>query len=135
METFIPIIIAITVFAFQVYANYQKEQDKARKRNPGPPPLPEDNADYVKDLAKHTQSVPSRTHMPTTSSPAVKPEFEHYSGVIEPSGTKRRERQRPLIPQRLVVDTEHDVQPALDATEFDLRDAVIKSIILERPYK
>ena len=123
METFIPILIAIVVFAFQAYANYQKEQEKARKRKPGQPPLPEDNA-------RHIKPVPAQAPSPT-----VKPEFEDYTGAIDPAESPRRVHQRPLIPQRLVVDTEADVQPALDAEEFDLRDAVIKSIVLERPYK
>src|SRR5690606_29182195 len=127
METFIPIIIAIVVFAFQAYANYQKEQDKARKRNPGVPPLPEDNAKHIRPATVPTTSP--------ASSPAMKPEFEYYSGVVDPAESKRSSHHRPVIPQRLVVDTEADVPPALDAEEFDLRDAVIKSIILERPYK
>ena len=127
METFIPIIIAIVVFAFQAYANYQKEQDKARKRRPAQPPLPEDNANYI-------PPVPAAA---PASAPAVKPEFEYYSGVLDPTthNSRAKQQERPLIPQRLVVDTSDDVLPALDASGFDLRDAVIKSIILERPYK
>lgn len=127
METLIPILIAIVVFAFQAYANYQKEQEKARKRNPGQPPLPEDNA-------KHINPVPASTPSSATT-PAVKPDFEYYSGVVDSMESTRSKHPRSLIPQRLVVDREADVQPALGAEEFDLRDAVIKSIILERPYK
>ncbi|MEC3878272.1 hypothetical protein [Parapedobacter sp. 10938] len=136
METFIPIIIAIVVFAFQAYANYQKEQDKARKRNPAQPPLPEDNAKQLRDITRQMTPapVPAGTSMPTPS-PAVRPEFEHYSGVMGHEESPRGARRRPLIPQRLAVETATDVRPALDAEEFDLRDAVIKSIILDRPYK
>src|SRR5690606_23826452 len=109
METLIPILIAIVVFAFQAYANYQKEQDKARKRNPGVPPLPEDNAKYIKP-------VPAPSSVPSSApSTAVEPGFEHYSGVLDPREPTRGKRERPLIPQRLVVDTEADVQPALAA--------------------
>lgn len=128
METFIPILIAIVVFAFQAYANYQKEQDKARKRNPGVPPLPEDNARHIKPT-----SAPVPSSVPSTA--VVEPKFEHYSGVLDPRESIRRKQERPLIPQRLVVDAETDEQPAFGAEDFDLRDAVIKSIILERPYK
>ena len=127
METFIPILIAIVVFAFQAYANYQKEHDKARKRNPAQPPLPEDNAKHIKPVA-----VPADTPV---SSPTVSSEYAYYSGVVNPVESTRSSRQRPLIPQRLAVDTGVDVQSAVDSEEFDLRDAVIKSIILERPYK
>ena len=133
METFIPIIIAIVVFAFQAYANYQKEQDKARKRNPAQPPL-ESLPPLPEDNAKHIQPVPLPA--PVTSS-ATRPEFERYSGMVDPvrSTPTRRSHERPLIPQRLAVETETDVQPDMDAETFDLRDAVIKSIILDRPYK
>lgn len=127
METFIPILIAIVVFAFQAYANYQKEQEKARKRNLGQPPLPEDNARPIRPIPV---PAPSTAH-----SPAVRPEFEHYSGVVDSAEHARGAHQRPLIPQRLMVEKEPDMQPALDVERFNLRDAVIKSIILERPYK
>ncbi len=127
METLIPIVIAIVVFAFQAYANYQKEQDKARKRNPAQPPLPEDNAEHIKP-----GPVPAAAPVP---SPTVNPQFGHYSGVVDAVEPTRSSRQRTLVPHRLEVDTGADVQPAFDAEEFDLRDAVIKSIILERPYK
>jgi len=128
METFIPILIAIVVFAFQAYANYQKEQEKARKRNPGQPPLPEDNAKYINPVPA---PVPPQGPLPT-----VKPEFENYSGVLDTDGSThtRGTRGRPLIPQRLVLNDEADVQPVVDVEEFDLRDAIIKSVILERPY-
>jgi len=128
METFIPILIAIVVFAFQAYANYQKEQDKARKRNPGLPPLPEDNARHVKPT-----SAPVPSTVPPTA--VIEPKFEHYSGVMDPRAATRGKQERALIPQRLMVDAETDEQPAFDVEGFDLRDAVIKSIILERPYK
>lgn len=127
METFIPIIIAIVVFAFQAYANYQKEQAKARQRNPAQPPLPEDNAERIKPVP-----VPAAAPVP---SPTVNPQFGHYSGVVDAVEPTRSSRQGTLVPQRLEVDAGADVQPAFDAEEFDLRDAVIKSIILERPYK
>lgn len=127
METFIPILIAIVIFAFQAYANYQKEQDKARKRNLGQPPLPEDNA-------KHVKPAPADVPSPATS-PAVRPAFEHYSGVMDPAEPTPSKYQRPLIPKRLTVETDAEVQPALDLEEFDLRDAIIKSVILDRPYK
>src|SRR5690606_40531428 len=97
METFIPILIAIVVFAFQAYANYQKEQDKARKRNPAQPPLPEDNAKHLEDIARHAKPVPAGAPSPA-STPAVRPEFEHYSGVMDRTESTRHERKRPLIP-------------------------------------
>src|SRR5690606_24584825 len=37
MDTIIPIIFALAFFIFQAYLNYKKEQEKAKKRNPGKP--------------------------------------------------------------------------------------------------
>lgn len=134
METFIPILIAIVVFAAQAYTNYQKEQAKARKRNPAQPPLPEDNAEHLKDLARHPQPIPAPVPSPMPA-PAVKSKFDYYSGVVNPDDATRGPHRRSAIPQQLAVDAAAHPQPAFDAGGFDLRDAVIKSIILDRPYK
>src|SRR5690606_40383391 len=92
------------------------------------PPLPEDNAAYVKP-------APAPVDPPVPST-AVEPGFERYSGVLDPQEPVRirRPQAHPVALQRLEVDTGSDVGNGWDAEEFDLRDAVIKSIILERPY-
>lgn len=128
METIIPILIAVVIFAFQAYSNFQKEQEKAQKRNLGQPPLPEDNADR-------------RAHIPPM--PAQQPAipvnagFEAYSGVMDAEGATRvyKSGQRPAIPTRLAISEETHDQATFDTAKFDLRDAVIKSVILERPYR
>ena len=128
MDRFIPIIIMIVIFAVRAYANYQKEQEKARKRNPTvPPPLPEDNARHVKPMP-----VPVPSHVPTSS---VAPEYEQYSGTVIPvEAVHQRRRERTRIPKQLVVELEGDQASNKAAEQFDLRDAVIKSAILDRPY-
>lgn len=132
MDRFIPIIIMIVIFAVRAYANYQKEQEKARKRNPGvPPPLPEDNARHVKPVPVPVPVPPSTTVQP------VSREFDSYSGPVSPVEEIRRPRRgRTPTPKRLAVEaTDTEEKPAMEAGQFDLRDAVIKSIILDRPYK
>ena len=135
METVITIIIAIVFFAFQVYANFQKEQDKARKRNPAQPPLPplpEDNAKYIQPVPADVPPT-DRGGVPSAAAPSP---YERYSGMIASTASMRNEQRKPLIPQRIAIETEADgQQSALGAGEFDLRDAVIKSIILHRPYQ
>lgn len=165
METIIPILIAITVFALQAYANYQKEQEKARKRNLGRPPLPEDNADHLPHGPGHRSRVPDPRsptpghrsptpghrspipdprpptpgHRPPTPDPRpqVKPAFEDYSGVVDARKIRRIRQARDgrQTPQRLEVEEGTAPLAKWDEPVFDLRDAVIKSAILERPYK
>ncbi|MFC3198596.1 hypothetical protein ACFOET_13305 [Parapedobacter deserti] len=170
METFIPILIALLVFAFQAYANFQKEQEKARKRNLGQPPLPEDNAqrpfvdqqppmsDPGLPYPGHrlpeperrsspaeqrppitTSRVPTSSHRPPGSEShpgSLSERFGRYSGVLdaEKFGRLRQSRQQRTI-QRLEVDEGVTTIAASDNIDFDLRDAVIKSAILERPYQ
>lgn len=128
METILPILIAIVIFAFQAYANFQKEQEKARKRNPGRPPLPEDNA-YLP-----IPPAPVTIPQPAASVPRA---FDAYSGVFDTEQAARMQRsgRNPVIPKRLALNEELHAQTTANAEKFDLRDAVIKSIILERPYQ
>lgn len=140
METLIPILIAIVVFAFQAYANFQKEQEKARKRNPGQPPLPplpEENAErtVAKPRADVQWRVPEPPHT-QRHSPPIREAFESYSGFMDVDEVKRvkKNRKPQLSSLRVEVDEGTDTSPSKDGVTFDLRDAVIKSAILERPY-
>lgn len=139
METFIPILIAIVVFAFQAYANFQKEQEKARKRNlgqPPVPPLPEENAErtLVKpetDVHRRVVAPPQRRAQP------IREAYESYSGFMDAdkvTRTKKAVRNPTLSSLRIDVDEGADSAYVRDEMTFDLRDAVIKSAILERPY-
>ncbi|PPL01220.1 hypothetical protein [Parapedobacter indicus] len=139
METFIPILIAIVVFAFQAYANFQKEQEKARKRNlgqPPVPPLPEENAErtLVKpetDVHRRVVAPPQRQAQP------IREAYESYSGFMDADNvtrTKKAVRNPTLSSLRIDVDEGADSAYVRDEMTFDLRDAVIKSAILERPY-
>ncbi len=156
METIFPIIVAIIIFAFQAYSNYQKEQEKARKRNPGQPrnanrpvehpveeypsvdsqpSIPVDWEEVYPDARQTKAPAPvSQRHAPT------QPLFDDYSGVVDEEEMQRlkrtKARKKQLIPQRLIVQEEDDEDAAWNnEAGFDLRDAVIKSAILERPYQ
>ncbi|MBK1438664.1 hypothetical protein JHJ32_01565 [Parapedobacter sp. ISTM3] len=137
METLIPIIIAIAVFAFQAYANFQKEQEKARKRNfgqPPLPPLPEENAQrpteaYPKEIGRE-QPLPAGARQP-----APRPAFDRFSGVMDVEEVRRvRKARQQQKQQRLEVVEDTSAGAISSHTDFDLRDAVIKAAILERPY-
>ncbi len=138
MEGIIPILIAIVVFAFQAYANFQKEKEKARKRNlgqPPVPPLPEENAEWVE--ARPDIPLKPQARQPSHTSQSPIPErFERYSGVMD-RGEVRHPRKNPkqLASLRVEVDeSDEDNLTTKSGKAFDLRDAVIKSVILERPY-
>lgn len=138
METLIPILIAIVVFAFQAYANFQKEQEKARKRNlgqPPVPPLPEENAN--RPAAKPAIDVQGREPArPQRKAEPLREAYQSYSGFMEVDEVKRmrKVRKQPLSSLRLEVDEGTDSAFEGKGKSFDLRDAVIKSAILERPY-
>ncbi|MGK6351963.1 hypothetical protein [Parapedobacter sp. DT-150] len=141
METFIPILIAIVFFAFQVYNNFQKEQEKARKRNLAPPPLPEDNAQRLPSPTPATQPPVTNSRSavtdPRPSITAPQPRFERYSGVVDAAEARRirQGKRKRQTPERLEVD-EGAVSTAMgNNISFDLRHAVIQSAILERPYQ
>ena len=163
MEQLIPIIIAAIVFGFQAYNNYQKEQEKARKRNPGQPrqPVADEPAsqerpapfDWLEELIgepRPQQPVPAPTRQKSPEIPVVQQEepsrsdvrdpFQSYSGAFseEEFHRKRRERQQKRTPSKAAPVTllvaEEESQP-VHTGEFDLRDAVIKAAILERPYR
>lgn len=130
MEPFITVLIAIVVFAFQVYSNFKKEQEKARNRKMTPPPLPEDNA-------RRRVEVPQEKGKEIVSQPVLRSEFEQYSGMMDVDEVKRVRGSRKPPQKVLRVEVEENVNRAafIDADTFDLRDAVIKSVILERPYR
>lgn len=155
METFIPIIIALVIFAFQAYSNFQKEQEKAKKRDLGQqpplqedhaewPPLPDNNpqrpviADYWEEPVP-APAAPADPRKPYQAQrhpePAVSA-YEQYSGFVDAERIKRasKARQKQLTPKRVEVEERSDTGRGREAT-FDLRDAVIKSAILERPYQ
>lgn len=158
METILPIIIAIAIFAFQAYSNYQKEQEKAKKRNPGQPRIPDASGEYpfnehpsmdepsIPDYweertPKHVpqagaQTLKRQQQIPVKQQIPVQQAFDEYSGVVDVEEVRRarKARQREVIPHRLVAAEEEDAGLAGNQ-EFDLRDAVIKSAILERPYQ
>jgi len=138
METLIPIVVALAAFAFQAYSNFQKEQEKARKRNlgkPSAPPLPEDNAERIPDVSRAKASRQPAPSLPQPV-PAYHQGYESYSGFLDTDEVTRARTLRRSTASPLRVEIEERVDPERGYhAAFDLRDAVIKSVILERPYQ
>lgn len=136
METILPFIIAAIVFGYQIYANFKKEQEKAKKRKPSHRPQV-DETPYKplrrEILQREPLSEPELIH-PKSEKHIT---FEDYSGVLEVEEVKRAKEihkkhehaYKRLEPYKIDAGSE-ETNPYGD---FDLRDAVIKSAILNRP--
>lgn len=134
METILPFVIAALFFGFQIYSNFKKEQEKARKRNPSQRPIEEVTKDYSDKKEWATQE--RKKEVVINELPRV-PKYDEFNGVLEEVEEVRRAKKihsthkhvyEPLEPYRESVEEN-------SYANFDLRDAVIKAAILERPYK
>ena len=131
MENILPALLIIVGVIYKIYTEYQKEQEKARRRMPQVPhtqPLPTD--EYVQP----TLSEPLKP----TPVPALPPIAERIESIPEewrPINYNRmlekEDKKEKIITVNPVVDLEEEVEGTLS---FDLREAVIQSAILERPH-
>lgn len=156
MENILPFVIGALILGFKAYSNFQKEQEKARQRDPGQRPVGEVRADFEREsdqpARRHTaeerhaevQRMP-REPRESKSREVAQPipsAYEKYTGTWSEVEEVRRARgvHQPHghAFQRLASYSKEEEQPAAAAEfsveDFDLRDAVIKSAILHRPY-
>jgi len=138
METILPLVIAAIVFGFQIYANFKKEQEKARKRNPSQKPVPKEVPERERQIKKYGKTVTQRETV--LNHPIPKPAYEKYTGMADEVEEVRRARAIHKPHQhafkRLEAFALPDEEKEYNAhVDFDLRDAIIKAAILERPYK
>lgn len=145
MDQLVPILIAAVVFGFQAYANYKKEQEKAQKRNFG---KPDDQArdEYPGEFEEYVDNFPlpkeireeivrERTRREIPLEPAVNNPYSKYQGTVDLSRKRRPVSHNNKMPVVDVKLTDLDELPDAGQTTFNLRQAVIQSIILERPYR
>lgn len=128
MENVFGVLLAIGFVIISVVQNYKKEAQKAAKRVPHRRP-----------------STPSTINIPQPPSPARKreimekkverPQLDYKPDLpieVIAAQEKRKERQR--IKKLEVAETEEHATMK-KPFEFNLREAIIQSAILERPYK
>lgn len=150
MEQIIPILIAAVVFGIQAYANYQKEQEKAKKRNLGKPRTEEfPEFESYEEVVVIDDPVLGPTPTPAAARPSTASRsqetrsstpdpnlYARYEGTVDPRRNSRSTKKTDSIPDVKLADLDEDDQtPFAVEEEFDLRKAVIASIILERPYR
>lgn len=131
MENLLPAVLIIGGVIYKIYSEYQKEQEKARRRipqmqEPLPPIVPE-------QPLVHTTATEPVIAMPIPK--VVTPKntgsfFERVDEAQKKSAKKRLEVNR----EKLTVTKTNEVEEKKETVSFDLREAVIQSAILNRPY-
>ena len=162
MEELLPIVIAVAVMIYRVYTNFVKEQEKARKRNPGRRPdemLPADTP--VADTQPAQQEpIPEVVQEPRPSGNPYEPAYKEVKHPRPVREIYQEVKYEPMIPET-VVRHKYKEEPAQEVklgrtihaphkhgapiveeevvlersayADFDMHDAVIKSAILNRP--
>lgn len=147
MENLIYILAPIAYFIFQAYQNFQKEQEKARKRNLGVPPQREITSDEEVEIKpiiiKETEAVELKPDYKLTkkeerikqrreelvyekANPTFSNDYYNPEIVSERRNANKIKEKKPLQSVNISYEEDYD---------FDLRDAIIKEAILNRPYK
>ena len=158
MEQFLPLIIGLALFVYKTYSNYKTEQEKARKRNLSQPRPQAKEAEAVPSktsekpkpvLYEETKETPSSyepRYKNTYKEPVVKPVYkedsyqrmqsEMYSEpepryIEKPAEETEKNRKIHASHKHVNTKVKHEEEHA--AYEFDMRDAIIKEAILNRP--
>lgn len=160
MEILLPFLFAAVVFGFTVYSNFQKEQEKARKRNLEQRPRPDETVvergasesqrfppkktvlgrTLSEDKDSHTVREPTHTRRSPverrskTETKQLDP-YLAYTGKLEEVGSVKRRKSDRNVPLVQILDENTTEINETAYSHFDLRTAVIQSAILNRPYK
>ncbi|UIR56290.1 hypothetical protein LZQ00_00335 [Sphingobacterium sp. SRCM116780] len=126
MEKLIPLLIGLAIFGYKSYQNYIKEQEAALKRKKTilPPISPVQRTSPVPKIENKKNHVD------------IPPPF--YAEKIKETNEIQRfkqEREEHRLALSKKAKSMHTDQEKSIADDFDLRKAVIMSIILDRPYQ
>ncbi len=134
MENILIVLVLIGSLIYKVYSSYKEEMEKAAKRKQQIPPVPQP--------VQAQQRVP--TSAPPHPRPVVPPPIHTPKPIQRTPAVARYEQDVPLEVKRAQqsrIERAHKKIEILEEEkekqvfEFDLRQAVIQSVILERPYK
>ncbi|WP_256009477.1 hypothetical protein [Desertivirga xinjiangensis] len=160
MEQFLPLIIGLAFFVYKTYSNYKTEQEKTRKRNisqarpqdPEAEPLPSKAQDTAKPkpfLYDEKRDTPERyepQYKNPYKEPMVKPalkeeSYQRMQSEVYPEAEPyyREKPAEETIKNRKIhashkhanAKVKHEEEHP--AYEFDMKDAIIKEAILNRP--
>ncbi|HEY0896358.1 MAG TPA: hypothetical protein VGE15_07400 [Sphingobacteriaceae bacterium] len=162
MEQFLPLIVGFLILAFRVYSNFQKEQEKVRKRDFTRPNQPEGHSSVPR--------VPEVTGSRPAPAPAAfpqeevfmpyEPRYEAPKAEPRPREVYREPHYQPMRPLQVAASDGRSPEAAAEEivrgraiharhphqfeaheesyersayADFDMEDAVIKAAILNRP--
>lgn len=126
MENFFIVIVIIGFVLYKLYTNYMKEIDAAKKRNLKKRPIPHtdsSNKDFEQINNGNIKTIP------VNNSQVIM--YENTESDIPEEVRAIRNAKKLTIRKNNSKENNH----LLTEQSFDLRQAVIHSIILERPYK
>lgn len=125
MEKLLPLVIGLAIFGFKSYQNYKKQQDAALKRKQpipvSPPPF----------HAPKSPSVPKTVPVSSHQNPYYSEEIKETNEIqrFKNERETRNELNKRAKAKQEAEETKSSVR------HIDLREAVIMSTILDRPYK
>lgn len=124
METVLPFIIAAIVFGFQIYSKFKKEQKKAKERAQQHAIT---SVNVAESQIRQTTVASNNNYSDNAEAIYFKDDVDEVkrARIIHQPHAHGFKRLDPFI-----IDEQTE-----ENQRFDLRDAVIKSIILDRPYK
>lgn len=124
MENSLIILIFIASIIYKLYSNYKEEMEKSKKRNLQNRPLaPIEN---IPPVEAPPTSRATYTEIPKVTETQSKPDLTSSSSNLN------LERQNKVAIKSLSTNKK---EIETEIVDFDLRQAVIQSAILERPYK
>ena len=134
MENFLPALLIIGGVIYKIYTEFQKEQEKARQRRPSAPPVSAKQIPVPTPVmaAPKTDNFPTSTAQPYSEmqQPRYEEAYSSYQGFVPEEVQKvKRSREKTKI-KELKVENLAD-----EKVDFNLREAIIQSVILNRPYR
>lgn len=130
MENLVVVLLFVGSIVYKIYTNYKEEMEKSAKRGPQRPPIAKQQSPAT--VVKPQQYNPTPPPIPQPNIPQTAPSFVTKSNTIQeiPDEVQRIRESRKKNPKLDLEEVEEKQEPIA----FDLRQAVIQSAILERPY-
>lgn len=135
LETLIPFIIVAAAYLFKAFENARKKKPgKPRPAAPGTPARPVTRNTPERQIPRGNETVagneaqyrPAYTEDPATPRPPM--QWELPEEVLRSREDRQRRIQNRETPLQVLAETDEEQEEV----EFDLREAVIQSAILER---
>lgn len=135
MENLLIVLVFVASIVYKIYSNYKEEMAKSAKRTPQRQPHQQNSDNRPLSPAHRQQSTPPP--IPKIVQQQAANPFVTKSNIIQdiPEEVQRAKQNRKAKPIERQDRPENEGQLERQPISFDLRQAVIQSAILDRPYK